>query len=120
MLTKQLELLKPLLAKVAQDVFERWVEWPCGCCDAIAQDMAVLIFNELPHVEILDGGQEGDDHAWLIVHDGMTACGVDIPHYYYERGGGYNWQPLNDVQLDETCLAIWTIPITDILEDDND
>lgn len=109
MLKRQLELLKPHLAKVAQDVFETWDEWPCGCCDEIAREMAGVINEHLPHVDIMDGGQEGDDHAWLIVCDSMTTCGVDIPYSHYEIGGGYSWIPKQDVSLTEEHVEIWRL-----------
>lgn len=115
MLQRQLESLKPQLASAAQAVFDRWVEWPDGCCDAIANAMCVIIANTLPHVTVLDGGWEGDDHATLIVHDAMTACGVDIPYYHYERGGGYDWRPIEGARIEPHMVEIWPIRLSDVV-----
>jgi hypothetical protein len=56
-----------------------------GICDEIAQEIAGVIANRLGDVEIVDGGHDGDDHAWNIVYDDHDAYGVDIHPSVYDK-----------------------------------
>lgn len=115
-LQASLERLRYRFAMAAQHVFDRWVEWPDGCCDTIANEMCSIIAWEIPDVTVLDGSPEGDDHAYLIVYDDVDACGVDLPYYHYERGGGYSWQPLTDAEITPDMIVIWPIQRKDVVE----
>ena len=105
MLQQRLESLRPQLAAAAQAVYDDWegdddmTLGYGGICDEVSQAMAGVIVGTLEGVEVDDGGQDGDDHAWLVVSDGTDTVEVDIPPGVYETGGGYNWQKIEGVTI---------------------
>ena len=119
----KLNSLKLKLAKAAQRVVDDWEQdeegfdiqfGGGGACDEVCQAMGgVIVENINLDLEILDGGQPGDDHAWLVVHNSETgeAFGVDIPAGVYERGGGYAWTKLEDVKIEPSDVDIWELDI---------
>ncbi len=62
----------------------------------------------------MDGGQDGDDHAYLIVYNDSEAYIVDIPPGVYEEGGGYNWQKKPDVTIQASDVIIEPINRKDL------
>lgn len=89
------------IAGVAQGVYDDWEqdsEGFCeehgygGICDAIADAIGGWISSTMSGVEIVNGGQDGDDHAFIVVLTKKEAVLVDIPPYVYETGGGYCWK----------------------------
>lgn len=66
---------------------------------------------------VVEGGQDGDDHAWIIVYDDVEAVGVDIPPHVYEIGGGYNWRKIPDVRIKPSDVDIFPIKRSDISAD---
>lgn len=104
-LIQRLEALRPQLAAAAQAVYDDWEGEDDmtfgygGICDEVSQAMAGVIVGTLEGVEVDDGGQDGDDHAWLVVSDGTETVEVDIPPGVYETGGGYNWQKIEGVTI---------------------
>jgi hypothetical protein len=77
-----------------------------GCCDDIAAVIGEVIHENIPDVELLDYGHEGDDHSAVIVRNGEEAFLVDIPSSVYEYGGGYNWVKKENVQLEPYDVSI--------------
>lgn len=75
-----------------------------GACDAIQRAMSDVLSKV--DAQITEGGQPGDDHAYLIVFNDNEAYEVDIPPYVYERGGGYNWKKIPNVILTPDHLII--------------
>ena len=62
-----------------------------GCCDRVAAAIA----SELSQLgyDTLEGGQDGDDHCWVIVVADDESCwDVDIDPDIYETGSGYCWK----------------------------
>jgi hypothetical protein len=119
-----LDQLRPELAAAAQGILDEWVQddegfdadlGGGGPCDRVSEAMSGVIGNALDGVEILDGGQDGDDHAWLIVVSDSEAAGVDIPPGVYETGGGYNWKKIPDAQIDAGDVIVWKIDRRDIM-----
>ena len=62
----------------------------------------------------MDGGQDGDDHAYLIVYNDVEAYIVDIPPEVYEEGGGYNWQKKPNVTINAEDVGIEPIKRSDL------
>ncbi len=61
-----------------------------------------MLYNKigrLPDVEIVDGGHDGDDHAYVIVYSIDEAYAVDIPPGVYETGGGYSWKKISNAVI---------------------
>lgn len=115
------------IAARAQKVYDEWTQNEEGIdteyggggpCDAIAEQIQDLL--ESLGVNTMSGGQEGDDHAWIIAYNYKTgeACGVDIPHSVYETGGGYSWKKIPNVVFTPNDVEIWPVDIKDIEYED--
>lgn len=115
-LGQQLNQLKPALAQAAQVVLDAWqpgedgdeVYGSGGPCDDIAQAMSGVISSL--DCEVREGGQEGDDHAFLQVYNDVEAYNVDIPPGAYEVGGGYSWRKLEGVVLGADDVVVEEFP----------
>lgn len=124
-LRRRIEALRPELAAAAQKVLDEWVQdedgWDeelgsGGACDEISKAMTEVLYS-LDGVEVADGGQDGDDHAFPVVYDDDEAYAVDIPPRVYETGGGYSWKKIEGalvreedvsiVELDRDIVATW-------------
>ena len=81
----------------------------------MAEEMSGAIWAELD-VGIYEGGQPGDDHAWLIVYnkERTEAYGVDIPPGVYESGGGYSWTVHTGTKIKPSDVVIWGINPDDL------
>ncbi len=108
--------LRPQFAAAAQAVIDDWTGdgddpelGSGGCCDRVTQAMMHVASTNLSDVSLDDGGQEGDDHDWLVVTRGAESCGVDIPADLYERGGGYNWRKRDGVLIQPSDVVIWKL-----------
>jgi len=122
-LRTKLEALRPQMAQAAQVIYDEWeqdeegideVFGGGGPCDQISQALMNVIITNIPEVDITDGGQDGDDHAWPVVYTDTEAYGVDIPPQIYESGGGYNWTKLLDVQFTPEDIEIFPIERGDL------
>lgn len=112
--------LRPRLAAAAQQVYDGWEgdgEDPelgsGGICDEVAEIMGNVISERVSDVEIFDGGQDGDDHAWVIAQRDGEAYGVDIPPGVYESGGGYNWRKRAGVTIQPDHVVVFPVPVQD-------
>lgn len=110
--------LRPRVAEAAQRVYDEWEQdaegqdeerGSGGICDGVADAISdVLGVLDADH---FDGGQEGDDHAFVIVQRGEEAYGVDIPPGVYETGGGYNWKKRIGVKILPEHVVVFPVPI---------
>ena len=122
-LQQQLLALRPQLAAAAQRVLDAWqpdedgvdeVFGSGGACDEICREMMDVVVNNVPGVEVVEGGQDGDDHAYFIAYDDENAFIVDIPPGVYETGAGYSWRKLPDVQVDAEDVVIESMDRRDL------
>lgn len=113
--------LRPQIANAAQEVYNSWMQdtegmdeeiGGGGICDQVAQAIAGVI--NIEEAEITDGGQDGDDHAYLIVYNSTEAYEVDIPPGVYETGGGMNWRKIPDVVISANNVFIGPINRSDL------
>lgn len=114
----QLDRLRPQMAMVVQEVLDAWVQdadgydeelGTGGPCDRVADAISDVISDAVFEAEFEAGGQDGDDHAWVVtVLDGKRV-GVDVPHHLYETGGGYIWRKIPDVKIRPSDISIWRI-----------
>jgi hypothetical protein len=121
-LSRELHELRPLMAAAAQKVYDEWDQdddgndeelGSGGICDQVSAAIGEVISREVSGTEIYDGGQEGDDHAFVITQANGEAFGVDIPPGVYESGGGYNWKRRKDVQILPWHVVIFPVPLQD-------
>lgn len=120
-LEAKLNILKPKMAIAAQAVYNAWEQdeegldfelGAGGICDQITQELADVIVTNL-EVDVIEGGEEGSDHSWLIVYDEREACGVDIPPNVYESGGGYSWTKIPDVTFTPDVIDVFPLNRSD-------
>lgn len=107
-LYQQLLALRPQMAQAAQEIYDQWDQSGeggdmqsgfGGICDEISQAISGAIVENLAGVDVTEGGQDGDDHAYIIAYNETEAFAVDIPPQVYERGGGYSWQKIEGVRF---------------------
>lgn len=122
-LKSQLNRLRSAMAKAAQSVYNDWapdeegideIYGGGGICDDISGEILSIIYEKIGNIDIIDGGQDGDDHAYLIVYNDSEAYIVDIPPGVYEEGGGYNWQKKPDVTIQASDVIIEPINRKDL------
>jgi hypothetical protein len=119
-LLDDLERLRPELAAAAQTVVDDWVldedddYGGGGVCDDVAQALSGVI-SSLPGVEVVDGGHDGDDHAWVVVYDDTEAFAVDVPPGVYETGGGYAWKKIEGAKVSPDDIVIEPVLRSDVV-----
>ena len=77
-----------------------------GICDQISNAIIDIVNSNIPNVNFIDGGQDGDDHAYPVIYDDTKAYIIDIPPYIYEIGGGYVWRKIPNVILTVNNIMI--------------
>ena len=81
-----------------------------GACDAIAETIQSVVVENCDDAEVFDGGQPGDNHAWVrVLFDDGSEYGIDIPAHIYEHGSGYVWTKIEGVVLEPEHVDIWQI-----------
>lgn len=105
--SKLMSLRLPMV-EAAQKVYDEWEQdeegndgdlGSGGICDEIARALAGVIVDNISDIEIADGGQDGDDHAWTVAYNDSEAWGIDIAPRIYETGGGYSWKKRENVKF---------------------
>lgn len=124
-LDKRISSLRSRIAKAAQEVYDNWHpedeydEYSGGgICDDVSRAIGGILVD-LEGVSTVDGGQDGDDHAFIVAYTDTDAFAVDIPPSVYERGGGYSWEKVEGVEIDPDDIEIYPISRGDLgIEDD--
>jgi hypothetical protein len=118
-LYNQLMRLRTQMAFAAQNIYNSWEQdeqgmdaelGGGGICDEISRAVGDVVVRNIRNADTTEGGQEGDDHSWLVVYNQQEAYGVDIPCHIYEKGGGYSWQKMQGVHFSPNDIAIWEVP----------
>lgn len=121
-LLQRLRALIPRIVVAAQTEYNAWDQnedgedeelGTGGICDAIASSIASILAGA--GIDCVDGGQEGDDHAFLYAYDDTEAYEVDIPPQIYERGGGCSWKKIPDVEFEAGDVSITRVNRRDVL-----
>ena len=116
-----LQSLRSKMAISAQAVYDEWKQdkegydellGGGGICDQIAEAFMGVLSGA--GFEVQDGGQDGDDHAYVVVKTPEGYYNVDIYPGKYESGGGYNWKKIPDVHFSPEDVDI------DFLGNDSD
>lgn len=85
-----------------------------GICDEIALEIGGILSSA--GINTVDGGHDGDDHAFIVAYNDNEAFIVDIPYNLYETGGGYNWKKIHGVQFIEDDVVISPISMPDYID----
>jgi hypothetical protein len=126
-LIRHVERLRPALATAAQNVIDAWQADEedgdpelgfGGICDRVADAMMEVLGDA--GIDVLPGGQDGDDHAWVVAYDATSACGVDIPPEIYETGAGFSWKKIEGAEVSPHDVQVWAIDRRDLGLDDDD
>jgi hypothetical protein len=126
-LKSQLYSLRSKIIEAAQKILDEWSQdeegmdeefGGGGACDQISNAITDIIGQNIPNVNFMDGGMEGDDHAYPIIYNDEKAFIIDIPNYIYEIGGGYSWRKIPNVILKENDVVIEEIDRSLIEEND--
>lgn len=124
-LKDKLEMLRPQMVEAAQAIYNQWeqdeegvdIEYGGGgICDQINQAIQGIIVGNIEDIDVMEGGQEGDDHSWTIAYTNREAYGIDIPASVYESGGGYRWTKLEDIAFEPDDVEIFSV--TDYIDID--
>lgn len=124
-LKKELEQLRPRMVEAVQKIYDEWTQdedgvdeelGTGGICDQVADAIVGVIQENVRDVDTLEGGQDGDDHAWPIAQRGDEAYGVDIPPGVYESGGGYSWKKISDVVFKPEYIVIFPVDPQEVEE----
>lgn len=119
-LEQKLHALRSKMASAAQEIVDEWQQdeegfdeefGTGGVCDRVSSAVGNIIAR-LPDVEVTDGGQPGDDHAYLIVYDSDEAFIVDIPPGIYETGGGYKWKKKKGARISSGDVVVEKIKLS--------
>lgn len=119
-LQSEIQALRGELAAAAQSELDTWVINEAGydeefgyggACDAISRKMGDVLAGQLENTEVTDGGQDGDDHAYLLCLRANESVVVDIPPSLYEVGGGYSWRKRVGVRLEAQDVLVEEIDL---------
>lgn len=120
-----IEDLKDRIVEAAQWVVDSWEQdeegydeefGAGGACDAIANEISDILTEA--GLTVVEGGQEGDDHAFVVAHNGDTAYIVDIPPSVYETGGGYSWTKREGVTIEPEDIVVEEVDIAHVADED--
>lgn len=128
-LLEKLERLRPKMAAAAQVVYDDWNQdedgfdedvGGGGICDQIAGAIGVVVLSKIRGVDITEGGQDGDDHAFAVVLSASEAVAIDIPPSRYESGGGYSWRKKSGVVFRPTDIVLEPLSRSDFDDVESD
>jgi hypothetical protein len=117
-LEERIKALRPQMAIAAQEIYNEWEQdeegiddilGGGGICSEISKEIESIVVENIPGIETIEGGQDGDDHSWIIVYNENEAVGVDIPFSLYESGGGYSWKKKMEVNFKPENVEIFPL-----------
>jgi GNAT superfamily N-acetyltransferase len=113
---EHLQSLKQEIAREAQAIYDEWVdalkhdeaeEYAGGgichfiadkICDVVNRsgnyDCKTISYDHVQHVATICRPLYIEDDEGVI-----EVCTIDVPYYLYETGGGFSWEPLEDVEI---------------------
>lgn len=111
-LKEEINSLKPLMAAAAQEIYDSWEGeddpelGSGGICDMISNAIGSILASNIDNLEIAEGGQDGDDHAFIVASRDNENYIVDIPYWIYESGGGYSWKKKLGVKIKPSDVVV--------------
>lgn len=127
--TQTITSLLPQLAAAAQNVYDQWdqdqegiddVYGGGGICDDIADAFCTILQNH--NLDCTTQYNEYDTHTSTYVsdHETHTVYNVDIHPSHYEKGYGYNWTKIPNVQFKPNMISVNQITWEDFHGEDNE
>lgn len=110
--------LKQEISRAAQEVYNSWEQDPeegdpelgfGGICDRVSQAITDVVIHKYPHLDVADGGMDGDDHAFPVFYNDTEAVAIDIPPHVYETGGGYSWKKREGVTVHPDDIVMYGV-----------
>lgn len=104
-----------------QDEYDSWTQDESGydeelgsggICDRISDILGGKFSGY--GFDVVEGGQEGDDHSFIYVGKDGKAWAIDIPPYVYETGGGYSWKKKPNVIFSVDDVEIYEVDWNDV------
>ncbi len=113
-----LDGLKSDFASSAKKLYDAWEQddegysesyGSGGICDDIADAMVDIIHEKTPYTAFRHYDEHACHTSVYVYHceeDNNILFFVDISPYVYEKGGGYTWKKINDVEFDESVVDV--------------
>jgi hypothetical protein len=119
-LYKKLQSIRLQIAQAAQKVYDGWYQDEAGfdemyggggICHDIADAIVGVIYDHIPSVIAGTVNPScGENHVWTMVtledEDQGEGYVVDIPYHVYEKGGGYSWTKIPDVEFSPEDITL--------------
>lgn len=112
----KVEALRSQMAACAQKVYDAWEQdedgfdeelGGGGICHLIADEIAALLGDV--GVEVTTVSATHEVHVYCVAQVAQGIFEIDVPHRLYERGGGYTWTKLPDVQFGPEDIVIYCL-----------
>ena len=107
------EELAPYIVEAAQKEYDKWDEEDVdtyangGICHYIAEKIADLLSNK--GINAFTVSSNFEQHVYVVAQFADGVYSVDIPHQYYETGGGFSWKKLPDVEFSPEDISMYHI-----------
>ena len=102
--------MKVEMAEAAQKVYDRWEQGENdelnggGICHLIADEVAYILSRA--NITVATQCSSYEQHVYCIAQFREGIYEIDIPYSSYERGGGFTWTKLPDVQFDSSFIVV--------------
>ena len=114
----------PEIVAAAQEEYNLWEQkdgideeyGAGGICDALASRFGGILAAR--GFDIVDGGQDGDDHSFIFAQKRGEVFSVDIDPGNYETGGGYSWKKIPGVEFYEGMVSVAEASYRDVYGED--
>lgn len=108
-----LEMRRSIFAQLAQKVYDDWDEDEDefaggGICHLIADEFCDYLSGKGIECASVNT-QIGDNHVYTVVKTTDGVVELDISPYTYERGGGYSWEKVHDIEFDANDVQVNTL-----------
>ena len=102
--------LRSKMLKAAQKVYNDWDEEDedtyagGGICHLIADEISDILNSN--NIEATPVSSNFEQHVFVVARVKDVVYEIDIPHYIYETGGGFNWKKIKGVKFSLNDLVI--------------
>lgn len=110
---EDLNLLKQQIAQCGQKQYDLWEQDSTGydhevgyggICHLIADEIVSLLDRH--RIESFSYSLDTEVHVLVVCKLTEGVFFIDIPHRFYERGGGYTWKKIPNVIFESDMVSI--------------